>query len=134
MRLPWNLSPLLTVLLLVSGCQGGNPLPIGTFINQRNATQSLELKLDPSQTSNVFIRASIEMGANQYFGKTVGTYVLSTDQGPRAGKFLWAKSLRDGSLHEVWFTAEDGSTWTLNVERDGSLQDPAGVVWKPARS
>lgn len=134
MRSTWNLLPFLSILLFVSGCQGGAALPVGTFINQRDTTQSLELKPDASQTPNVFIRASIETGANRYFGKTVGTYVISTGQGRRTGKFLWAKSLRDGSLHEVWFTADDGRTWTLNVEEDGSLQDPAGVVWKPVRS
>ena len=130
-----NLRLFLFVLLFVTGCQrGATTLPVGTFINQRDTTQSLELKPDPSQTSNVFIRASIETGVNRYFGKTVGTYVLTTNQGRRTGKFLWAKSLGDGSVHEVWFTADDGTTWTLNVEEDGSLQDPAGVVWKPVRS
>ena len=130
-----NLRLFLFVLLFVTGCQrGATTLRVGTFVNQRDTTQSLELKLDPSQTSNVFIRASIETGVNRYFGKTVGTYVLTTGQGRRTGKFLLAKSLRDGSLHEVWFTAEDGTTWTLNVEEDGSLQDPVGVVWKLTRS
>jgi len=130
-----NLRLFLFVLLFVTGCQrGATTLPVGTFINQRDTTQSLELKPDPSQTSNVFIRASIETGVNRYFGKTVGTYVLTTSQGRRTGKFLWAKSLRDGSLHEVWFTGDDGTMWTLNVEEDGSLQDPVGVVWKLTRS
>ena len=133
MRLARNLLPLLSILLFVSGCQGGAALPVGKFIDQGDTAQSLELKLDASQTSNVFIRVSIETGANRYFGKTVGTYVLTTGQGRRTGKFLWAKSLLGGSLHEVWFTADDGTTWTLNMEEDGSLQDPAGVVWKPAR-
>jgi hypothetical protein len=117
-------------LLFVSGCQGGNSLPVGTFINQHDTTQSLELTLDASQTSNVFIRASIKTGVNRYFGKTVGTYVLTTDRGRRVGKFLWAKTLGDGSIQEVWFTAEGGSTWTLIVEQDGSLQGLAGEVWK----
>ena len=135
MRLTRNLRPVLSILLFVSGCQGGAAtLRVGTFINQRDTTQSLELKQDASQTPNVFIRASIKTGVNRYFGKTVGTYVLTTNQGRRTGKFVWTKSLRDGSLHEVWFTEDDGRTWTLNVEGNGSLQDPVGVVWKPARS
>jgi hypothetical protein len=130
MRLARNLCLPIIVLLFVSGCHGDNSLPVGTFINQHDTTQSLELNLDASQTSNVFIRASIKTGVNRYFGKTVGTYVLTTDRGRRFGKFLWAKTNGYGSIHEVWFTAEDGSTWTLNVEQDGSLQDPNGVVWK----
>jgi hypothetical protein len=134
MRLVRNLCALLSVLLFGFGCEGASSLPVGTFINQRDTTQSLELKLDPSQTSNVFVRASIETGANRYFGKTVGTYVLTTNQGRRTGKFLWAKTLRDGSIHEVWFTADDGSTWALNVEGDGSMHDPTGVVWQPSHS
>jgi hypothetical protein len=134
MRSKRNLIPLLSGLLFVAGCQAGAVnLPVGTFINQRDARQSLELKLDPSKTPNVFIRASIETGANRYFGKTVGTYVWTTGKGRQTGTFIWAKSLGDG-LHVVWFTADDGRTWTLNVQEDGSLQDSAGVLWKPARS
>jgi hypothetical protein len=53
MRLARNLCPLLTILLLVSGCQVDNSLPVGRFINQFDTTQSLELKLDASQTSLV---------------------------------------------------------------------------------
>jgi hypothetical protein len=135
MGLKRRLFPLLSILLCVSGCQGGaGTLPVGTFINQRDTTQSLELKQDASQTSNVFIRASIESGANKYFGKTVGTYVLTTGQSRRTGKFLWAKSPGDRSVHEVWFNADDGTAWTLSVEGDGTLKGPGGIVWKPVRS
>jgi hypothetical protein len=107
---------------LLSGCQSGsNPLPVGTFINQSDPTQVLELTLDPSQTPNVFIRISIETGANKYFGKSVGTYTLKTKHESSKGKFAyrvisWAKSRRDDSLHKFWFTAENGNTWTLAVQ------------------
>jgi hypothetical protein len=130
MRSTRNLRLLVSISLFVAGCQAGAAnLPVGTFINQRDATQSLELKLDPSKTPNVFIRASIETGANRYFGKTVGTYVWITNNGRQTGTFIWAKSLGDG-LHEVWFNADDGKTWALNVQADGSLVGPAGVLWK----
>jgi hypothetical protein len=121
----------LFALLFLSGCQSGaGPLPLGTFINRSDRSQVLQLTLDPSQTSNVLLRVSIETGANKYFGKSVGTYILKTDRATATGKFLWAKSPRDGSLHEVWFTADDGRTWELNVLTDGSLSDSAGVVWQ----
>src|SRR5215813_4441585 len=121
----------LLVLLLLSGCQSGSsPLPVGTFINQSDPTQVLELTLDPSQTPNVFIRISIETGANKYFGKSVGKYTLKTENGVGSGIFVWTKSLRDGSLEEVWFTGDDGKKWTIFVQPDGSLRDSSGVVWK----
>ena len=131
-------APIFVLLLLplLSGCQSGSsPLPVGTFINQSDPTQVLELTLDPSQTSNVFIRISIETGANKYFGKSVGTYTLKTKHKSSKGKFVyrvisWARSQRDDSLHEVWFTAENGNTWTLAVQVDGSFVDSSGVAWK----
>ena len=43
MRLTRNLRPVLSILLFVFGCQGGAAsLRVGTFINQRDTTQSLE--------------------------------------------------------------------------------------------
>jgi len=33
-------------------------------------------------------------------------------------------------LHKVWFTAENGNTWTLTVQGDGSFVDSSGVGWK----
>jgi hypothetical protein len=122
---------LVLLLLLLSGCQSGTvPLPVGTFINQSDSSQTIQLTLDPSQTTNVFIRVSIETGANKYFGKSVGTYALTTSQGKSAGTFVWAKSPRDGSLHEVWFTAQDGKRWDMAVTSDGSLMDSTGVAWR----
>ncbi len=122
---------ILLLVLLLSGCQSGSsPLPIGTFINQSDPAQVLEIKLDPSQTTNIFIRISIETGANKYFGKSVGTYTLKTQQASSTGKFVWAKSTRDGSLNAVWFTADSGRTWTLSVRPDGSLVDSLGATWK----
>jgi hypothetical protein len=59
-------APIFALLLLplVSGCYSGSgPLPVGTFINQSDATEVLQLTLDPSQTWNPFIRMSIETGA-----------------------------------------------------------------------
>ena len=131
-------APIFVLLLLplLSGCQSGSsPLPVGTFINQSDPTQVLELTLDPSQTRNVFIRISIETGANKYFGKSVGTYTLKTKHESSKGKFVyrvisWARSRRDNSLHEVSFTAENGNTWTLAVQVDGSLVDSSDVAWK----
>jgi hypothetical protein len=120
----------LLVLLLLAGCQSGaGPLPVGTFINQSDSSQMIQLTLDPSQTTNVFIRVSIETGANKYFGKSVGTYALTTSHGKSGGTFVWAKSPRDGSLHEVWFTTQDGKRWEMSVMSDGSLMDSAGVLW-----
>jgi hypothetical protein len=129
-------APIFVLLLLplLPGCQSGSsPLPVG--INQSDPTQVLELTLDPSQTPNVFIRISIETGANKYFGKSVGTYTLKTKHESSKGKFVyrvisWARSQRDDSLHEVWFTAENGNTWTLAVQVDGSFVDSSGVAWK----
>ena len=119
------------VLVLLSGCQSGaGPLPVGTFINQTDPNQMIQLTLDPSQTTNVFIRVSIETGANKYFGKSVGTYALTTSQNKSAGTFVWAKSPRDGSLHEVWFTAKDGKRWEMAVTSDGALVDSTGVAWR----
>jgi hypothetical protein len=131
-------APIFVLLLLplLSGCQSeSSPLPVGTFINQSDPTQVLELTLDPSQTANVFIRISIETGANKYFGKSEGTYTLKTKQESSKGKFVyrvisWQRSPRDDSLHKVWFTAENGNTWTLGVQVDGSFVDSSGVVWK----
>jgi hypothetical protein len=124
--------PVLLLLLLVSGCQSGsNPLPTGVFINQRDSDQLLELTLDPAQTPNKLIRISIKTGANQYFGKSVGTYTLKTQQGSGRGTFVWTKSLRDGSLRQVWFTADTGKTWTVTVKSDGSLVDSTGATWRP---
>ena len=122
---------LVLLLLLLSGCQSGTvPLPVGTFINQSDSSQTIQLTLDPSQTTNVFIRVSIETGANKYFGKSVGTYALTTSEGKSAGTFVWAKSPRDGSLHEVWFTAQDGKRWDMAVTSDGSMMDSTGVAWR----
>ena len=121
----------LFALLLFSGCQSAaGTLPVGTFINRTDSSQVLQLTLDPSQTPNMLLRVSIETGANRYFGKSVGRFVLRTDRAAVSGKFLWAKSLRDGTLHGVWFTADDGRTWEMNVLPDASLLDSAGVVWQ----
>ena len=121
----------LLLLLALAGCQSGaGPLPVGTFINQSDPSQMIQLTLDPSQTTNVFIRVSIETGANKYFGKSVGTYVLKTREGTSAGTFVWAKSPRDGSLREVWLTAADGKKWTMSVTPDGSLVDSGGGAWR----
>ena len=125
--------PMLSLLFvpLLSGCQSGSsPLPIGAFVNQSDPSQVLELRLDSSQTPNFFIRISIETGANKYFGKSVGTYTLKGQHESSKGKFVWAKSPRAGSLREVWFTAENGKTWTLTVQTDGSFVDSSGVAWK----
>ena len=122
---------LLLVSVSLAGCQSGaGPLPVGTFVNQSDSSQMIQLTLDPSQTTNVFIRVSIETGVNKYFGKSVGTYALTTSQGKSAGTFVWAKSPRDGSLHEVWFTAQDGKRWDMAVTSDGSLMDSTGVAWR----
>jgi hypothetical protein len=60
----------LLLLTLLPACQSGSsPLPIGKFINTSDPDQVLEIRLDPTQTTNVFIRFSIETGANKYFGK-----------------------------------------------------------------
>src|SRR5215471_2639761 len=126
-------APLLGLLFvtLLSGCgSAANPLPVGTFTNQSDPAKVLELALDPSQTTNIFIRISIETGANKYFGKSVGRYTLKTRDTSSGGTFLWAKSPRDGSVGEVWFTAADGKKWTLKVEPDGSLLDSGGIAWK----
>jgi hypothetical protein len=118
------------LFLLLSGCQAGaGPLPVGTFINRSDSSQMIQLTLDPSQTTNVFIRVSIETGANKYFGKSVGTYALTTSEGKSAGTFVWAKSPRDGSLHDVWFTTKDGKRWEMAVTPDGALVDSSGVAW-----
>jgi hypothetical protein len=131
MRYEYAAVGLLLVVLPMSGCQSGSgPLPTGTFINQNDSTQILELTLDLSLTPNVFIRISIETGVNKYFGKSVGRYTLKTQSESSSGKFIWVKSLRDGSLHDVWFTADNGKTWTLTVQPNGSLVDPGGVTWK----
>jgi hypothetical protein len=129
----YNHAPMLVLLLvlLLSGCRSGSSqLPIGTFISESDPAQVLELTLDPSQTPNVFMRISIATGANKYFGKSVGTYTLKDKHDNSKGKFVWAKSLRADSLREVWFTAENGNTWTLLVRADGSLMDSSGVSWK----
>ena len=121
----------LLLLLALAGCQSGaGPLPVGTFINQNDPSQMIQLTLDPSQTTNVFIRVSIETGANKYFGKSVGTYALTTRQGKSDGTFVWAKSPRDGSLHEVWFTSKEGKRWDMAVTPDGSLVDSSGMAWR----
>jgi hypothetical protein len=119
------------VLVLLTGCQSGaGPLPVGKFVNQSDANQMIQLTLDPAQTTNVFIRISIETGANKYFGKSVGTYVLTTSEGETAGTFLWAKTPRDGSLHEVMFTDNEGKRWEMAVTSDGALVDSSGVAWR----
>ena len=133
----------LLLLPLLSGCQSGSsPLPVGTFINQSDPTQVLELTLDPSQTWNPFVRISIATGANKYVGKSVGTYTLKTKQESSKGKFAYRviswegplccaeKSERDDRFHKVWFTAENGNTWTLAVQVDGSFVDSGCVAWK----
>jgi len=131
MRYTFSLTTLFAGLLF-SGCQSGTgKLPAGTFINRTDSSQVLQLTLDPSQTPNILLRVSIETGANRYFGKSVGRFVLKTDRAAAvSGKFLLAKSPRDGSLHEVWFTSDDGRTWEMNVLPDASLSDSPGVVWQ----
>jgi len=131
-------APIFALLLLplLSGCQSGSsPLPVGIFINESDPSQVLELTLDPSQTPNVLIRISIETGANKYFGKSVGTYTLKTKHESSKGTFVyrvisWERSPRDDGSHKVWFTAENGNTWTLTVQGDGSFVDSSGVGWK----
>ena len=95
----------------------------------------LELTLDPSQTWNPIVRISIATGANKYVGKSVGIYTLKTKHESSKGKSVyrvisWEKSPRDDRLHQVWFTAENGNTWTLTVQVDGSFVDSGGVAWK----
>ena len=107
-------APLFALLLLplVSGCYSGSgPLPLGTFVNQSDPTQVLQLTLDPSQTSNVLIRMSIETGANKYFGKSVGTYTMKTKSQSSKGKFVylvtsWGNARHPEGVHEVSFAAE----------------------------
>jgi hypothetical protein len=131
-------SPLFALLLLplVSGCYSGSgPLPVGTFVNQSDPTQVLQLTLDPSQTSNVLIRMSIETGANRYFGKSVGTYTLKTKSQSSKGTFAylvisWGNSRHPEGVHEVSFAAENGNIWTLAFKADGSFVDSSGVAWK----
>jgi hypothetical protein len=108
---------------------------VGTFVNQIDPTQVLQLTLDPSQTLNVFIRASIETGANKYVGKSVGTYTLKTKSESSKGTFVyvvisWGNSQLSEGVHEVSFTAENGTVWTLAFEADGSFLDSSGVVWR----
>jgi hypothetical protein len=131
-------APIFVLLLLplLSGCQSGSsPLPVGSFINQSDPTQVLDLTLDPSQTWNPIVRITIATGANKYVGKSVGTYTLKTKHESSKGKFVyrvisWEKSPRDDRLHQVWFTAENGNTWTLTIQVDGSFVDSGGVAWK----
>src|SRR5262245_58831303 len=131
-------APLFALLLLpfVSGCYSGSgPRPVGTFVNQYDTTQVLQLTLDPSQTSNVLIRTSIEMGANKYVGKSVGTYTLKTKSQSSKGTFSyrvvsWGNSWQTEGVHEVSFAAENGKIWTLAFKADGSFVDSSGVAWK----
>jgi hypothetical protein len=119
----------LSLLPIFAACHSASPLPAGTFVNQSDPAQVLELKLDPGQTPNVFIRVSMQTGANKYFGKTVGTYVFKTRDVTK-GTFVWAKTRRDGNIHEVWLKSDTGKTWTLTVQPDGSLADSTGAVWR----
>jgi hypothetical protein len=125
---------LVTVLPLSFGCQSGlAPVPVGTFINESDPNQSLELKIDPSQTPNVLIRITMATGMNKYVGKSVGTYTLKTQQEHNAGTFVWRRisfQYPDGRLEEVWLTTDTGKQWTLTLQPDGSLRDPSGVIWK----
>ena len=90
MRYKHTLNFALLLLPLLSGCYSGSgAAPVGTFINQTDPTQVLQLTLDPSQTSNVLIRMSIETGANKYFGKSVGTYTLKTKSQSSKGTFAY---------------------------------------------
>ena len=131
-------APLFALLLLplVSGCYSGSgPVPVGTFVNQSDPTQVLQLTLDPSQTWNPFIRMSIETGANKYVGKSVGTYTLKTKSQSSKGTFAylvitWGNSRQPVGVHEVSFAAESGNTWTLAFNADGSFVDSSGVEWK----
>jgi hypothetical protein len=138
MAMRYKHAPIFVLLLLtlLSGCRSGfRPLPVGTFISQSDPTQVLEITLDPSQTPNAFIRMSIETGANKYVGKSVGTYTLKTPHESSKGTFVyrvitWERSRGEDSLREVWFTAENGNTWALAVQVDGSLVDSSGGAWK----
>ena len=136
-------APLFALLLLplVSGCysgccySGSGPLPVGTFVNQSDPSQVLQLTLDPSQTWNPFIRMSIVTGANKYVGKTVGTYTLKTNSQSSKGTFAylvisWGNSRLPEGVHEVSFAAENGNIWTLAFKEDGSFVDSSGVAWK----
>ena len=131
-------APIFALLLLpfLSGCYSGSgPLPVGTYINQSDATQMLQLTLDPSRTSNPFIRMSIKTGANKYVGKSVGTYILKTQSEKRKGTFAyltisWGNSRLPEGVHEVSFTGENGKIWTLAFKADGSFVDSTGVAWK----
>jgi hypothetical protein len=122
---------LLSLLPLVAGCRSGStPLPVGTFVNQGDPTQMLQLTLDPSKTPNPVIRMSMETGMNRYFGKSVGTYTLKTQRERKAGTFVLAMFPKDGTVEQVWCTRDSGEKWTLTLQPDGSLQDPSGEIWK----
>ena len=124
---------LLIACLLLEGCQSGlGSLPVGRFTNQSDPGQVLELVLDPSQTSNPFIRISIETGANKYVGKSVGRYTLKTNEGSASGIFvLQVITFGDRKgVPAVWFTADNGAKWTLTVRPDGSMVDSKGTAWK----
>ena len=141
MRYKHSLVFALLLLPLVSGCNSGccysgsGPVPVGTFINQSDPAQVLQLTLDPSQTWNPFIRMSIETGANKYVGKSVGTYTLKTKNQGSKGTFAyrvitWGNSRYPVGVHEVSFTAENGNIWALDFRPDGSFVDSGGVAWK----
>jgi hypothetical protein len=125
---------LLSLLPLVAGCNSGStPLPVGTFVNQSDPAQVLELTLDPSQTPNPLVRMSMETGMNKYFGKSVGSYTLKTQRERNAGTFVWlTMSFRppDGYVQQVWCTRDTGEKWALTLQPDGSLLDPRGGIWK----
>jgi hypothetical protein len=74
-------------------------------------------------------------GGQQVRWKKRGYLHAQTKHESSKGKFAyrvisWEKSPRDDRLHQVWFTAENGNTWTLTVQVDGSFVDSSGVAWK----
>ena len=121
----------LMIAMLFAGCHSkGNAIPVGTFVNSSDSTQVLELKVDPSQTPNMFLRIGMLVGANKVFGKTVGVYTLKTNHGASAGTFVSVIPLRGAGGASVTLDPRDGKRWSLETESDGSLRDSLGNVWR----
>lgn len=103
-----------------------------TFINESDATQTLELKVS-SRLNSVMPRAAEVLSGGRLLGKQVGLFALKNEQGISTGQFLWMKGpvcCRPDSSQTLMFRPTTGKEWSVRVRANGSFQDSQGMTWR----
>ena len=115
-RKGYSLAGALVLLsLMLSACHGG--LQTQTFVNDANPTQQLELSQNPSLKARLINTV--------HGGPERGKYTLKSDQGGTVGTYV----LAEGTLT---IRPPDGAkAWTATIQKDSSLRDEKGNLWRP---